>query len=336
MKDKKEFGLFIQQKRKEKGYSQKELSEILYISESAVSKWERGVSYPDITMISDIAKALDISEGELINASYDTEYRKLRKEAKIYNKISTTWFYIPTISYIVALVVCFICNLAVNHKLSWFFVVFASLLCAFCFVPTVTRFFKKQKLTMFFASSFLSIVILFITCGIYTKSIYWVGIASVSVLLGYIVFFLPIVLYKYNFPKIVKQYKWLIAFFSDTVLCILLLLVINITYPMSLGAAILTTLYSFLPFICLGLIVSTKISKLLKAGILVILFGVIYYGLDFVISKLWKYQTSYTVDFTNWKEAVNGNVYLISLISCLIVGITFIAIYVYRYIKNKR
>ena len=64
MTDKKSFGLYIKQKRIEKNYSQKDLSEMLYVSEGAVSKWERGVSYPDITLISDICRVLDISEHE--------------------------------------------------------------------------------------------------------------------------------------------------------------------------------------------------------------------------------------------------------------------------------
>lgn len=45
MTDKKSFGSFIKAKRLEKNYSQKELAELLYVTESAVSKWERGVSH---------------------------------------------------------------------------------------------------------------------------------------------------------------------------------------------------------------------------------------------------------------------------------------------------
>ena len=42
--NKEEFGKFILELRKEKGLTQKELAEKLYISDKAVSKWERGVS----------------------------------------------------------------------------------------------------------------------------------------------------------------------------------------------------------------------------------------------------------------------------------------------------
>ena len=43
--DKKKFGAFVAALRKEKGITQKELSEQLCISDKAVSKWEKGVSH---------------------------------------------------------------------------------------------------------------------------------------------------------------------------------------------------------------------------------------------------------------------------------------------------
>ncbi len=42
--DKKQFGAFVAQLRKEKGLTQKELAQALYLSDKAVSKWETGIS----------------------------------------------------------------------------------------------------------------------------------------------------------------------------------------------------------------------------------------------------------------------------------------------------
>ncbi len=42
--DKVKFGEFVAQLRKEKGYTQKQVAAKLFVSDKAVSKWERGVS----------------------------------------------------------------------------------------------------------------------------------------------------------------------------------------------------------------------------------------------------------------------------------------------------
>ena len=47
--DRQKFGAFIAELRKEKGMTQKELAEKLFISDKAVSKWETAQSIPDIT-----------------------------------------------------------------------------------------------------------------------------------------------------------------------------------------------------------------------------------------------------------------------------------------------
>lgn len=43
--DRKKFGAFISELRKEKGYKQKDLAQKLLISDKAISKWETGVSH---------------------------------------------------------------------------------------------------------------------------------------------------------------------------------------------------------------------------------------------------------------------------------------------------
>ena len=196
MTDKKAFGSFIKTKRLEKQYSQKDLADILFVSESAVSKWERGVSYPDITLVSEICRALEISEHELLTASTDTNARTMKQEARKFRVIRGAWFWIPTISYLTALFICLICNLAVSHTLSWFFVVFAALLCAYTFIPTFTSFFHSKKFLVFTVTSFCSICLLLLTCGAYSKTLFWVPTAWIGLLIGYVLLFLPLLLSK--------------------------------------------------------------------------------------------------------------------------------------------
>ena len=82
--DKTKFGTYIKEKRLETGLTQKEFADKLMIGVTAVSKWERGVTYPDITMIPDICRYLGVSEHELIESSNGIEYRDTMKQADNY------------------------------------------------------------------------------------------------------------------------------------------------------------------------------------------------------------------------------------------------------------
>lgn len=65
--DNQKFGKFIKEQRQNIGFTQKELGEKLNVTDKAVSKWERGLSFPDITIISPLAEVLGISTSELLN-----------------------------------------------------------------------------------------------------------------------------------------------------------------------------------------------------------------------------------------------------------------------------
>lgn len=65
--DNKKFGDFIKKLRKEKQLTQKELGEKLNITDKAISKWERGLSFPDIAVLKDLAEFFEIDISELLN-----------------------------------------------------------------------------------------------------------------------------------------------------------------------------------------------------------------------------------------------------------------------------
>ena len=60
------FGRFLAARRKEKGFTQKGLAARLFISDKAVSKWERGLSMPDISLLIPLAELLDVTVIELL------------------------------------------------------------------------------------------------------------------------------------------------------------------------------------------------------------------------------------------------------------------------------
>ena len=64
----KSIGEVINTLRKEKGMTQKELADKLNITDKAVSKWERDISFPDTATIPKLAEILGVSVEELMNA----------------------------------------------------------------------------------------------------------------------------------------------------------------------------------------------------------------------------------------------------------------------------
>ena len=58
-------GKFISEKRKKQKLTQEQLAEKLNISKNAVSKWERGLNLPDVSIMQDLCKILDITLNEL-------------------------------------------------------------------------------------------------------------------------------------------------------------------------------------------------------------------------------------------------------------------------------
>ncbi len=75
-----EFGPFLTDLRKENNLTQSELAEKLYVSKSAVSKWERGLCLPEITKLEDIAAVFGLTLMEVMqcrkHSPADKEYAK--------------------------------------------------------------------------------------------------------------------------------------------------------------------------------------------------------------------------------------------------------------------
>ena len=78
--DKAAFGRFLAQLRREKGMTQKELAATLYVSDKAVSKWERGQSVPDISLLVPLAEQLNATVAELLQGRRVEEERRFTRE----------------------------------------------------------------------------------------------------------------------------------------------------------------------------------------------------------------------------------------------------------------
>lgn len=67
------FGQFLAEVRKEKQMTQKDLADKLFVSDKTVSKWERGNSMPNVTLLIPIADILGITVTELLQARFSLQ-----------------------------------------------------------------------------------------------------------------------------------------------------------------------------------------------------------------------------------------------------------------------
>lgn len=104
-----EFGKKIQKLRKQNKWTQEELAQKLYISRTAVSKWERGASYPNIDSLKDIANLFNVTIDELLSTEEIINIAKKENNSNI-NKttnliyglldiISILFIFLPIFAY---------------------------------------------------------------------------------------------------------------------------------------------------------------------------------------------------------------------------------------------
>ena len=215
MEDKITLGKFIQSKRKELGLSQKDLAKELYVTESAVSKWERGVSYPDITMISGLCRVLGISEHELCTASEDNQQREAEFMARSYKSFVRGYTIITGIGYLAAIIPSFIYNVA-HGGIGWFMVLITSLMLTFSFI-NVPVLVKKNRALWTLGSATVSLMLLYAAGCVYSHGD-WFVMATLGTLLGEAIIFLPFVLRSEQLEKYVRNCKGLICMAADSVL----------------------------------------------------------------------------------------------------------------------
>lgn len=132
-------GVFICEARKAKGLTQKQLSEALGVTDKAVSKWERGVSCPDISLLTPLAGVLGVTVTELLAGEAQLPAPEAEAQVKTALTYSASvtgqrwararWYGFVglTFSCLVAAFICFICDFATSERLSWSFIVLSSL-----------------------------------------------------------------------------------------------------------------------------------------------------------------------------------------------------------------
>lgn len=214
-----EFHEKLQELRKQKNLTQEELSEILFVSRTAISKWESGLSYPDITLIRDICAVLGVSEHELLTASEDVEARNAETLAKKYLALLRRVRWTQYILYGGTALICLICNLAVDHGLTWFWLVLTGEMvgASLTLLPVLVKQYRGAATLGGFT---LSLELLLLASCLFSGGD-WFLLASAGVLFGLGMAFLPVVLRE--LPKPLGEHKAVLYLGAETLLLCALL-----------------------------------------------------------------------------------------------------------------
>lgn len=80
--DQQKIGRFIAACRKEKGYTQATLAQMLGITDRAISKWENARSMPDVSIMMDLCEILEINVNELLSGERIEEMKEYKERAE--------------------------------------------------------------------------------------------------------------------------------------------------------------------------------------------------------------------------------------------------------------
>lgn len=89
--DQKKIGAFIANRRKQRGFTQSQLAEILGITDKAISKWENGRSMPDLSLFNPLCEQLQITLNELMLGELIPEENIKQKSDQVLLDILTNW-----------------------------------------------------------------------------------------------------------------------------------------------------------------------------------------------------------------------------------------------------
>lgn len=125
-------GQLISELRKSNQMTQKDLAAKLHVSDKAVSKWERGLSFPDISLLLPLSDTLGVTTAELLNGEKNNS-EETNMKASIHNaleygvktamcKIKMTqniWAAVFSFFLLLAIIVVSLINLMVSNTFTW-------------------------------------------------------------------------------------------------------------------------------------------------------------------------------------------------------------------------
>ncbi len=110
--DQTKIGKLIAKLRKEKGLTQRELGDKVGVGFKAVSKWERGITCPDISIINELSKILGITSDELLTGELSKEHQTNNKNTQ---KLTKNFLFIIPILLLINITIFIILKINNNR-----------------------------------------------------------------------------------------------------------------------------------------------------------------------------------------------------------------------------
>ena len=103
-------GQKILELRKAKGWTQKDLAQRIPVSVAAVSKWERGLNYPDLSLMEPLAEILGITVSELLGLENEPTEQIIKNitEISVHEKNNSASRFLKKLCAIVITVAIFV------------------------------------------------------------------------------------------------------------------------------------------------------------------------------------------------------------------------------------
>ncbi len=111
--------------RQEEGLTQLELAEKLNYSDKAVSKWERGESIPDVTVLMEIATLFGVTLDYLVQSEHKSEIKKIKNLRIIHNHAFITGISIALVWLLATLAFVIVDSTPVYTNLHWLSFIYA-------------------------------------------------------------------------------------------------------------------------------------------------------------------------------------------------------------------
>lgn len=259
-----EVGKFIAKCRKEKKLTQAQLAEKLDITDRAVSKWETGKSMPDSSIMLELCEILGITVNELLSgeevgmetyekkADENLVALKRKDENNMTKNVIISILF--SVSLLVGIMVCLICNIAISGNLTWSLIPVSSIIFAWVISFPSIIMGRKGIVVSFISLSVFIIPYLFLLSRlIKVKEVFSIGtaMAVVSIIFLWII--------AAVFKRIGKTRKFL-ALGITFLLVIPFVFIINITLSRMIAEPIfdvwdmlfvfILLISAFISFIC--------------------------------------------------------------------------------------